>query len=265
MADMEHAGLIDTHCHLTNPGLAGRVGDVLARAAAGGVGRVICSASDLADSAAAAEIAGANAAVWATAGVHPHEAKDAGPNLAAELERLCGLAKAVAIGEIGLDYHYDFSPRDAQRRVFAEQLALARKLGKPVAIHTREAFEDTLAVLKESGIAGNRVAFHSFTEGPGQARRALEFGATLGFSGILTFKNAAALRESAALAPADRIMVETDAPYLSPEPVRQMKVNEPCNVAHVAACLAAIRGVSPQHIAELTTANAERFFGLTSA
>ncbi len=254
--------LIDTHCHLTDKRLAGQVEAVLARAAAAGVGRAICSASDLADSVAAASIAQAHANVWFTAGIHPHEAKSAGPEFAGELERICRQPKAAAVGEIGLDYHYDFSPREVQRKVFAVQLDLAKRLGMRVVVHTREAFADTLAVLRESGIDGSSVAYHSFTESPDQAELAVDFGAMIGFSGILTFKNAAALRQSAALVPADRLLLETDAPYLSPEPVRRVYPNEPANVVHVAACLAAVRGDSPEHIAQLTTANARRFFGV---
>ncbi len=168
----------------------------------------------------------------------------------------------MAIGEIGLDYHYDFSARYVQRQVFAEQLALAGRLGTKVVIHTREAFEDTLAIIRESGLAGERFVFHSCTEEPANVRRMLDLGAMVGFSGIATFKNAAQIRASARLMPAERMLIETDSPYLSPEPVRAMKINEPSNVAHVVRCLAAERGVPAEELAEQTTINAERFFGL---
>ncbi len=222
---------------------------------------MIAAASEVSDSAAAAVLARQHEPVFFTAGVHPHHAKDAAEDYLADIEELTRQPKNVAVGEIGLDYHYDFSPRDVQRRVFAEQLALAKRLGKPVVIHTREAFADTLAALAASGVDARRVVFHSFTGPPAEAGRALDLGATIGFSGIVTFKKAAETRASAALVPEDRLLVETDAPYLSPEPVRRMKTNEPAHVAHVAACLAAVRNTSPERIAELTTANASRFFG----
>jgi TatD DNase family protein len=141
-------------------------------------------------------------------------------------------------------------------------MELARKLDKMVVVHTREAFEDTLEIIKNSGIDGVRIIFHSFTEGPAAARTVLDLGAAISFSGIVTFKNSPALRESAALAPADRILIETDAPYLSPEPVRNMKTNEPANVAHVLACLAEVRHVPAEKLALITTENAARLLGL---
>jgi TatD DNase family protein len=238
--------------------------------------------------------------VYVLAGVHPHEAKDVwhghpahvshgppareeeagqgrdGPDThgqdaratsashyLAQLQQLAADPRNVGIGEIGLDYHYDFSPRPAQQQVFAEQLDLARRMGKQVVIHTREAIEDTLAIVARSGIDGTRIVFHSFTEHPAAARRVLDLGATISFSGIVTFARSAELQQTALLVPADRILVETDAPYLSPEPVRKMKTNEPANVAHVAAFLARLRGASADEFAQQTTANACRFFGIT--
>jgi TatD DNase family protein len=179
-----------------------------------------------------------------------------------QLEELAADARNVGIGEIGLDYHYDFSPRDAQRRVFGEQLDLARRLGKNVVIHTREAFEDTLAIIAQSGIEGRRIVFHSFTENAAAARLALDLGAMISFSGIVTFARSDELRQTALLVPADRMLVETDAPYLSPEPVRKMKTNEPANVLHVAAFLARLRGVATEELASATTENAKQFFSL---
>lgn len=184
------------------------------------------------------------------------------PGYLQQLEEFAAADRCMAIGEIGLDYHYDFSARYVQRQVFAEQLALAGRLGTKVVIHTREAFEDTLAIIRESGLGGEQFVFHSCTEEPANVRRMLDLGAMVGFSGIATFKNAAHLRASARLMPAERMLIETDSPYLSPEPVRAMKINEPSNVAHVVRCLAAERGVPAEELAEQTTINAERFFGL---
>ena len=254
--------LIDTHCHLTDKRLGPELDNVLARADEAGVVAVICATARIIDSVIATEIARQFTQVYCTAGVHPHDAKNAGEDYLERLEELAAHSKNVAVGEIGLDYHYDFSPRDVQRRVFAEQLALADRLGKPVAVHTREAFEETLSVISESGIAGEQILFHSFTGGPAEARRVLDIGAFISYSGIATFKNADAIRAGAALAGDDRIIIETDAPYLSPEPVRKMKINEPANVVHVAECLAIVRRTTPKTLAEQTTANAIRFFAL---
>lgn len=259
------ADLIDTHCHLAHEKLRQQIPDVLDRARSVGVTGRICAAATVQESRAAAEIASQFDGVWSTAGVHPHEAAAAGGDYLRAIEDLCEQPRTVALGEIGLDYHYDFSPRDDQRRVFAEQLDLARRLAVPVVIHTREAFDDTLAVLSDSGVDASTAAFHSFTGDASQVRRVLDIGAMVSFSGIVTFKNADDLRSAAALVDPDRLLVETDAPYLSPAPVRKIKTNEPANVAHVAACLASVRGTSPDAIAELTTRNAVRFFALDQA
>jgi len=225
---------------------------------------IICAAGDLDESAAARGLARRHEEVYFMAGVHPHAAKDVAGDYLAAVERLSGDAKNVAIGEIGLDYHYDFSTRDVQRRVFAEQLELARRLGKPVVIHMREAFDDTLAILRRSGADPQRVVFHSFTEGPSAARAVLDLGATVSFSGIVTFKNADELRQAARITPARRLLIETDAPYLSPEPVRKMKTNEPANVAHVAAFLAGLLATPPEELAQQTMDNAVSFFAIRS-
>lgn len=252
----------DTHCHLAHGRVRQDLPGVLHRAHEAGVTRIVCATGDLHESRAAVAIARDNPGVWCTAGVHPHEAKDVSPGFSGEVQQLAADPLNVAIGEIGLDYHYDFSPRDAQRQVFAEQLALAVRLGKPVVVHTREAFEDTLAILAESRVDRARVVLHCCTEPAGNVRLALDAGMTISFSGIVTFKNSEFLRDSALLVPDDRLLVETDAPFCSPEPVRKMKTNEPSNVVHVAACLAELRGVSTRRLAELTTANAVRFFAL---
>ena len=257
--------LIDTHCHLTDARLRGRLGSVLRQAGEANLSAIITAGVTLPDSAAAAILARRYDVVFCTAGIHPHEAKGVPDDYLRDLEELARGGRNVAIGEIGLDYYRDLSPRQIQRRVFAEQLALAISLGKIAVVHARQAFDDTLAVLAEAGIDGPAVVFHSFTGSPDEARRALDLGAAIGFSGIITFKHNAELRESAALVPDDRLLIETDAPYLSPEPVRKIKVNEPANVVHVAACLAEVRGTSIERIAELTTANAVRLFGLDAA
>jgi len=259
---MPAMNLIDTHCHLAGGRLRQEVSAVLDRAAAAGVGTVICASAAVNEAQAAAGLARAHPDVFFTAGTQAVKDIDPEGPYVAVLESLASQAPNVAIGECGLDYYHGHCPPEVQQRVFARQLELARRLDKPVVVHTREAFEDTLGVLVASGISAKRVVIHCCTEGPDNVRRLLDFGATISFSGIVTFKNAGALRRAAELVPGESLLIETDAPYLSPEPVRKMKINEPANVAHVAACLARLRGVSADALAEQTTANAIRFFGL---
>ncbi len=254
--------LIDTHCHLTNRRLADNVSDVLSQARDAGVVAMISAASSVADARAASELAGREPSVYFTAGVHPHEAADVAADYIQQLASLAGMEKCVAIGEIGLDYHYDFSPRDAQKRVFAEQLKLAGELGAVIVVHTREAFDDTLAIMQENQVDFSRAVFHSFTGPLDQASQLTELGATIGFSGIVTFSRSDDLRASAAEVPAGQLLIETDSPYLSPVPVRKVRTNTPTNVAHIASCLANVRNCSVETIAEQTTANAVRLFGL---
>jgi TatD DNase family protein len=254
--------LIDTHCHLCHGRLRNDADEAIARAVEAGVVAMVCAASDLAESKAALGVARTNPRVRCLAGVHPHDAKDVNDETLRQIGDLAGKDRNVAVGEIGLDYHYDFSPRPDQQRVFAAQLELAAQLGKKVVIHTREALDDTLAILAESGFDASRVAFHSVTAESAGVRRMLETGAMVSFSGIVTFKKTQYLRDAAALVPADRLMIETDAPFLSPEPVRKMKTNEPANVVHVARCLAGVRDVCEDQLAEQTTANAAAFFEL---
>ncbi len=254
--------LIDSHCHLTHNRLRRDLDGVLQRARAAGVVACICASSDLEESRASRALAAQHDWIYFTAGTHPHSAKEVVGDHLAQLEMLAADGRCVAVGEIGLDYHYDFSPRDVQRRVFAEQLELAKRLGKKVVVHTREAFDDTLAILIESGVPGDRIVLHSCTESAANISKALGFGTSIGFSGIVTFSKTGDLRAASLLVPDDRLLIETDAPFLSPEPVRNMKHNEPANVAHIAACLAAVRGIQAEAFAEMTTANAARFFGL---
>lgn len=225
---------------------------------------MICATSDLDETCSAAELAQRDASrnVYCLAGVHPHEAVNVSPESLRQVEKYLALPRCVALGEIGLDYHYDYSPRENQRRAFAEQLEIARLQNSPVVIHTREAFEETMSILAESGINGKSVLFHSFTGGPEQADRVLEIGASISYSGIATFKKADDIRQAAAITPDERIMIETDAPFLSPEPVRKMKTNEPANVVHVAKRLAKVRSTPIEQFARQTTENAVRFFGL---
>jgi TatD DNase family protein len=198
----------------------------------------------------------------ACVGLHPHDAHAWSPELHDALAQLAQDPCVSAVGEIGLDYHYDHSPRDVQRDVFARLVGLARDVRKPIVIHTRTAPEDTLAVLEREGARDVGGIIHCFSEDRAFAERALALGFDLSFSGIVTFKNSAAVREVAAWAPLDRILVETDSPYLAPVPLRGKKC-EPAYVAHTARCVAELRGISPEAVAAATLANTERRFRTT--
>lgn len=198
--------------------------------------------------------------ICASLGVHPHEASTWTPETGPALESLLQDPAARFVGETGLDWHYDFSPRENQEAVFREQIRLARRVRKPLMVHTREAPEATLRILQEEGASEVRGIIHCFSEDLAFARRALDLGFYLSFSGILTFKNAQAIQEAAIFAPADRILVETDAPYLAPVPHRG-KTNEPAFVVFVAECLAQLRGIHPETLGDLTTRNLEELCG----
>ncbi len=254
--------LIDTHCHLADKRLGRNIDKVIDQARGAGVNTMISAAANLSDARIAADLASQHPEVFCTAGVHPHHAAEHDKSYLGQIEQLAAGDRNVAIGEIGLDYHYDYSPRPRQQESFAEQIALADKLGKVIVIHTREAFDDTMTIIADSGVDGARFVFHSFTGGADEVRRILDIGAMVSYSGIATFKTADDIRGGAAIVPDDRIMVETDAPYLSPVPVRNVRPNQPAYVAHVAVCLAALRGVALEQFADQTTSNAKRFFGI---
>ena len=231
----------------------------MTRARAAGVDWMVCVGTDLATSTEALELAGRHHDVHAAVGLHPHDAS----KLAAEwgvLEPLAVADDCIAIGEAGFDLYYEHSPRDEQETAFRWQIRLATRLDKPLVIHSRDAWDDTFRVLDDEGVP-RRTVFHCFTGGPSEAEAALERGCYLSFSGIVSFKNAVALRDAAALAPADRILVETDSPYLAPEPYRG-KPNEPAFVVAVGEALARARGTEPSEVAECTRVNAARVFGV---
>ena len=247
----------DSHCHLQYDGVPEQA---LAAAAAAGVGRVICVGTDADYSAAAIEVARSHpGTVWATVGLHPHDASDGVEGIVG----LLGEPEVVGVGECGLDYFYDHSPRDVQRAAFATQVGLARDRDLALVVHTRDAWDDTFDILRAEGVPA-RTVFHCFTGGPGEARLALELGAYLSFSGIVTFKNAGDVREAAALAPLDRILVETDAPYLTPVPHRGTP-NEPAFVALVGAAVAQAKGVPVDTVEAATWANTAALFRLPGA
>jgi TatD DNase family protein len=255
--------MIDSHCHLAGEEFAADLGPVVDRAREAGVlgALVILAAGDDAEAARARSVQSAWEGARFSVGIHPHHAADHAADLDAAIARLdrdLTAQGAIALGEIGLDYHYDLSPRDLQQEVFRRQLRLARSRDLPVIIHTREAAEDTFRLLREDG-AGCRVVFHCFTGGIELATSALDAGGLLSFAGILTFPKAAELRKVAQMVPADRFLVETDSPYLAPVPFRG-KRNEPAFVAKVVEALATVRGTAPARVADQSTANFQRVF-----
>jgi TatD DNase family protein len=240
----------DSHCHVD--------GGAIDAAREAGVTRMVVVGTDASWSAVAIEVATAHDGVWATVGLHPHDAIKG----AASIEPLLAERgpKVVAVGECGLDYHYDYSPRPAQREAFAAQIALAHEHQLALVIHTREAWDDTWAVLRAEGVPA-RTVFHCFTGGPKEARLALDLGALLSFSGIVTFPGAHEVRAAAALCPLERLLVETDAPFLAPVPHRG-KPNSPALVPIVGAAVAAARGRPIEEIEAATWVNSERVFCL---
>jgi len=243
----------DSHCHVQYEGVGVEAVD---EARAEGVERVITIGTDTEESRKAIDVAHRVDDVWATVGVHPHDATEGVEGIIP----LLGERKVVAVGECGLDYHYDHSPRDVQRRVFAEQIALALEQDLALVIHTREAWDDTFAILDSEGVPP-RTVLHCFTGGPDEARRGLDIGAHLSFSGIVTFKGADDVRAAAALCPLDRMLVETDAPFLAPVPHRGQP-NRPAWVKVVGEAIAAVTNVAASEIEGATWANTGRVFGL---
>lgn len=256
--------LSDSHAHLTDERFAPDRDAVLRRARESGLRAIITVVARLGDGDACADLAAAHPDVHFAAGVHPHEAKHWTPQVSADLRRLAGRPKFAALGEIGLDYHYNHSPPREQRAAFREQILLARDLRVPIVVHTREAWDDTFALLKDEDAAAVGGVFHCFSGGPKEAERALALGFSLSFAGPVTFKNAGPLAEAASAVPLDRLLIETDAPYLSPHPHRGQR-NEPARVLHVAARIAELRGTFPEAIGAAATRNLERVFRIQVA
>jgi TatD DNase family protein len=256
--------LADSHCHLDHEQFDADRDAVIERALAAGVERMVAigTGDGPPDLETGIRLADRYPAIYATVGVHPHDASKASAETYQHLAELLRHPKVVALGEIGLDYHYDFSPREVQRRVFIEQMRVASDAGKSIVIHTREAWEDTLRLIEKhwtpTGLPG---IMHCFSGGPAEAARCVELGFYLSFGGIVTFPKALEVHEAARSAPADRILVETDAPYLAPVP-RRGKRNEPAYVVETARKLAGLRGETLEAIAAATTANFWRVLAL---
>ncbi len=252
--------IVDSHCHLDYEGLAERLPEVLDAAEQAGVGLMISISTRVRKFDRVLRIAEENGNVYCTIGTHPHNAHEELDVRVAELVELAKHPKVAGIGEAGLDYHYDYSPRAAQAQGFRLHIAAARETGLPLVIHSREAEADTAAILEEEMQKGAfKPLLHCFTSSSGLARAGLAIGAYVSFSGILTYKNAAELRGVAAEVPLDRLLVETDAPYLAPVPFRG-KTNEPAFVVKTLEALAGVKGVSPEAMARATNDNFFRLF-----
>ena len=257
--------LIDTHCHLTFEQLAGEIDAVVDRSRAAGVVGWITVGTDPQHNRKAIELANRFENMYAAVGIHPHDVKDVAAHTMAELKELARSEKVVAIGETGLDFHYDFSPRQDQRRVFEAQLEIARELNLPVIIHCREAFDETIDILEQFiGLKGRLtgVVFHCFSGSARQARIVLDHGFYISYTGVVTFKNAEQARQAAKIVPTDKLMLETDCPYMSPAPMRKQKINEPALMVHTASFLAELKEMELSDFAEAVTDASKSFFGL---
>ncbi len=251
--------LVDSHCHLDGDRFDTDRDAVIARARTAGVETMVAigTGDGPPDLEAGIRLADAYDFMYATVGVHPHDAAKATDETWPELNSLTVHPKCVAVGEIGLDYHYDFSPRDTQRAVFAKQMEIASTAGLPIVIHTREAWDDTIAAIRDHWTPKAGGIFHCFSGGPREAEQVLELGFHISFSGIVTFPRATDIHEAAKLVPDDRLLIETDAPYLAPIPYRG-KRNEPAYVVETARRLAELRSTTLHNIARLTTENWRR-------
>jgi len=256
--------LVDSHCHLDHEQFNADREAVIERAIEAGVGRMLAigTGDGPPDLEAGLRMADLHRAIYATVGVHPHEAAKAGAETYKRLAELLRHPKVLALGEIGLDYHYDFSPRGVQREVFVEQMRVAADARKPIVIHTREAWDDTLKLIEHHWTPTRLPGImHCFSGTPKEAEHCVALGFYLSFGGIVTFPKAIDLQAAARIAPADRILVETDAPYLAPVP-RRGKRNEPAFVVETARKLAELRGTTIEAITEATSANFERICGV---
>ncbi|MBC8469160.1 MAG: TatD family hydrolase [Planctomycetes bacterium] len=254
--------LIDTHCHLTFEQLSDDIEAVLARSVLEDVTGWITVGTDPQQNLKAVELAGKFENMYAAVGIHPHEAKDVTAETLTELKELAQGEKVVALGETGLDFHYNFSSKSDQKRAFAAQLKIAKELNLPAIIHCREAFDETMEILDQYGRDLRGVVFHCFSGSAEQAKIILDYGFYISFTGVVTFKNADIIRNTAKLIPTDKLMLETDCPYMSPEPMRKQKINEPALMIHTARYLAELKQMDLTDFANAVTAASKSFFDL---
>lgn len=253
--------IFDTHAHLQDKKLRGDIENILNRARQAGVEKITCVGYDLASSQEAVLLARKYKQIYAAVGIHPHDAQTLTPEILNKLRDLAKDPKVVAIGEIGLDYYRDLSPRDKQMEAFIEQIKLAHEIGKPIIIHDREANQDVMDTIKKYKAGRNGGIMHCYSGSLPLAIESIKEGFYISFAGPLTYKNARKPQEVAAKIPIDRLLVETDCPYLTPEPFRG-KLNEPAHVRHVVEKMAELRGQHPDEVAYLTGRNARRVYGI---
>ncbi|MDH7568529.1 MAG: TatD family hydrolase [Armatimonadota bacterium] len=256
--------VIDSHAHLNHPSFADDLPATLQRARAAGVRAVLVAGFDLPSSREAVRLAAEHAEVWASVGVHPHDARTCDDETLAELARLLKAPRVAAVGETGLDYYRNLSPPEAQRHALRAHLALAREAGLPVILHDRDAHADLLQILREEGVPAAGGVLHCFSGDETLARQAISLGLMVSAAGQITYGRSEALRRAVAAVPSDRLLVETDSPYLTPEPYRgRQRRNEPMRVAEVVRCVAAARHTDPESVARATLENACQLFGIT--
>ena len=253
-------GLTDSHCHLTSVELSKDIGAVLDRARLAGLSHLLTIGQGLDDCRAAIELAHRFPQLHASIGFGPHAAEKVGPEDFQQLTDLAADPQVVAIGETGLDYYYDRPARDVQQQVFARQAELAKQLNLPLVIHCRQAWDDCLAVLDKVFFSGPTGVFHCYTGSAEMIPRLIERGFYVSFAGLVTFKNAEIIRSAAKLVPHDRLLIETDAPYLSPEPMRNVRPNEPALLVHTAEFMAKLLGLPLTELTKITSENARRLF-----
>jgi TatD DNase family protein len=254
--------LIDTHCHLTFEQLADDIEAVLARSILENVTGWITVGTDPQQNRKAVELADKFKNMYAAVGIHPHDARDVTAETLTELKELAQNEKVVALGETGLDFHYNFSSQPDQKRAFTAQLKIAKEFNLPVIIHCREAFDETMEILDQYSSGTKGVVFHCFSGSAEQAKIILDCGFYISFTGVVTFKNAGLIRNAAKIVPVDRLMLETDCPYMSPEPMRKQKINEPALMIHTARYLAELKQMDLTDFANAVTATCKSFFDL---
>jgi TatD DNase family protein len=254
--------LIDTHCHLTFEQLADDIEAVLARSVVAGVTGWLTVGTDPQQNHEAVELTNKFKNMYAAVGIHPHDAKDVTADTLTELKEIAQSEKVVALGETGLDFHYNHSSPSDQKRAFVAQLKIAKELNLPVIIHCREAFDETMEILNQYGRGTKGVVFHCFSGSAVQAKIVLDYGFYISFTGVVTFKNADLIRKAAEIVPLDRLMLETDCPYMSPEPMRKQKINEPAFMVHTAKYLAELKQMDLNDFANAVTATSKSFFNL---
>jgi len=256
--------LIDTHCHLTFDDLAKDIDGVIERSRQAGVTAWLTVGTDPQHNRKAIELTNKFENMYAAVGIHPHDTKDIDAETITELKKLAQSEKVVAIGETGLDFHYDFSPHQDQKRAFAQHLQIAAQLNLPVIVHCRESFDVTMEILEQFGTDVKKVVFHCFGGSAEQAKIVLDKGFHISFTGVVTFKNAEKTRAVAKIVPLDRLILETDCPYMSPEPMRKQKINEPALMIHTARRLAELKEMDFTDFAKAVTATTNAFFNLPS-